>query len=68
MLDNKALSDIAARFRLASMAGEDADYNGWDEAKINVMVRSWQDNYVLFHEVKRLQKELYGTEPRRSME
>lgn len=60
--------EIAARYRFAAMAGEDADYNGWDKAKINAMVRSWQDGYKLYREVVALQEELYGGLPRRAMD
>jgi len=53
------LNDIVARYQLARMAGEDADDagNGWDLAKINAIVRSWQDVYVLFQEVKQCRDE-----------
>lgn len=39
------LQEINARYRHAAMAGEDAvdAGNGWNEAKINALVRSWQD-------------------------
>jgi hypothetical protein len=49
------LNDIVARYQLARMAGEDAEDagRGWDHAKINAIVRSWQDVYVLFQEVRR---------------
>jgi hypothetical protein len=68
MITDQEMNDIAARYRLASWAGQDADYNGWDVSKINTMVRSWQDGYKLFNEVRRLQEELYGSVPRRAME
>lgn len=60
--------EIAARHRFAAMAGEDADYNGWNEAKIDALVRSWQDVYKLYREVVALQEELYGGLPRRAMD
>lgn len=62
------LDDVNARYRLAQMAGEDADYNGWSPAKIACLVRSWQDVAALHDEVKKLREELYGSVPRRAME
>lgn len=50
------LSEIKARWELARMAGQDADEagNGWDQAKIRALVRSWQDIPDLYDAAKQL--------------
>lgn len=68
MITNTVLEEISSRWQFARMAGEDAEYNGWTQPKIDAIVRSWQDIYPLFNEVKALQKDLYGGIPRRAMD
>lgn len=50
------LDAVQARYALARAAGLDADDagNGWDQPKINAVVRSWQDVAELHDEVRRL--------------
>lgn len=42
------LDRIRARWTLARLAGMDAEVNGWDQGKINALIRSWQDVAVLY--------------------
>lgn len=50
------LDAISARYHLARMAGTDADDagNGWDQSKMNAVVRSWQDVSALHDAYKAL--------------
>lgn len=54
------LGAVRARFRMAQLAGTDAEDsgNGWNVAKRNALTRSWNDVAALADEVARLRREL----------
>lgn len=56
------LAAIRARYQHARMAGTAADdaEQGWDDAKVRALTRSWQDVSRLHDEVLRLRRALEG--------